>query len=54
MLRTLTNTINKISQYSYSTYALAKDIPQSLEHTRINLYQAVNSAIDIALETDKT
>ena len=35
-------------------YRYAKDIPDSVPREKINLYQAVNSAIDIALETDNT
>ncbi len=38
----------------YFSYAFAKDIPQAMETTKMNLFQAVNSALDIALETDKS
>ena len=30
-------------------FAFAKDIPSSIARTHMNLFQAVNSAIDIAL-----
>lgn len=39
---------------SYETYNFAKDIPQTVERTHWNLFQAVNSAIDLALESDPT
>ena len=35
-------------------YTFAKDIPQSVKRTHMNMFQAINSAIDIALETDHT
>ena len=54
MFRTLTRTFGRVAPYSYSTYALASDIPASEERTRINLFQAVNSAIDLALAADPT
>lgn len=39
---------------TYETYNFAKDIPQTIERTHWNLFQAVNSAIDLALESDPT
>jgi len=33
---------------------VAKDIPASAERTKLNLFQSVNSALDIALESDKS
>lgn len=39
---------------AYETYNFAKDIPQTVERTHWNLFQAVNSAIDLALESDPT
>ena len=35
-------------------YTYGKDIPADKETKFMNLYQAVNNALDIALETDKT
>ena len=35
-------------------FTFAKDIPASLPRTHMNLFQSINSAIDIALETDHT
>lgn len=39
---------------SLETFNFAKDIPESYERTHWNLFQAVNSAIDLALESDST
>lgn len=39
---------------SYPSYTFAKDIPASLQRTHWNLFQAINSGIDVALETDQT
>lgn len=39
---------------TYETYNYARDIPQTVERTHWNLFQAVNSAIDLALESDPT
>jgi hypothetical protein len=35
-------------------FQFAKDIPESLTRAHMNLFQSVNSAIDIALEKDST
>lgn len=37
---------------AYQTYNFARDIPESYERTHWNLFSAVNSAIDLALESD--
>lgn len=42
------------AQNSYPTYQFAKEIPQETERVHQNLYMALNSAMDIALKTDKT
>jgi hypothetical protein len=34
--------------------AFAKDLPSNLETKQMNLYQAINNAMDIALATDST
>ena len=39
---------------AFPVYDFAKDIPEQEERTHWNLFHAVNSAIDIALETDPT
>lgn len=38
----------------YPTFTFAKDIPSDFQRTHWNLFHAINSAIDIALETDPT
>jgi hypothetical protein len=35
-------------------YAFAKDIPETVQRNHMNLFTAINSAIDISLETDPT
>lgn len=35
-------------------YTFAKDIPSSVPREHMNLYQSINSAIDVALATDPT
>ena len=35
-------------------FKLARDIPEDMPREHMNLYQAVNSAIDVALATDPT
>lgn len=37
---------------SFQTFNFAKDIPESYERIHWNLFSAVNSAIDLALESD--
>lgn len=57
MMRLLTKNISKVSQVKelqYPVYNFAKDIPSSEQRTHWNLFKAVNSALDIALETDPT
>jgi len=57
MIRLLTKNISKASQIKdvqYPLYNYAKDIPASEQRTHWNLFKAVNSALDIALETDPT
>lgn len=44
--------MNKNSQIQKYTYA--KDIPSTVQRTHMNLFTAINSAIDITLETDST
>ena len=43
-------------RYSFSAkkYRVASDIPQSVEREKINLYTAINRALDTALATDPT
>ena len=38
----------------YPTFNYAKDIPSDFKRTHWNLFHAINSAIDIALQTDHT
>ena len=40
--------------FSATKYALAKDISGMVQRKHMNLFEAVNSAIDIALEKDST
>lgn len=58
MIRLLTKNICLASQakqtHQYPLYNYAKDIPASHQRTHWNLFKAVNSALDIALETDPT
>ena len=58
MIKLLTRSLKNFTQakpaLSAQTYTFARDIPASVERTHSNLFQAVNSAIDIALETDPT
>ena len=35
-------------------YTYARDIPSSVQRNHMNLFTAINSAIDICLETDPT
>lgn len=44
--------MKKIKSFSSIKYTLAKDIPASVDRTKMNLFQAVNSALDIALKSD--
>ena len=43
------STNNQTQKYTY-----AKDIPSSIPKNHMNLFTAINSAIDISLETDPT
>lgn len=57
MIRGLTRCFSSFSQaqaLSYPLYNYARDIPDSEDKTHRNLFQAVNSAIDLALESDPT
>jgi len=40
---------NPVQKYTY-----ARDIPASVQRNHMNLFTAINSAIDISLETDPT
>ena len=57
MMKLLTQCISRFSQakqLQYPVYNYAKDIPASEQRTHWDLFKAVNSALDIALETDPT
>lgn len=58
MIRGLNRCFSSFSQakasLSYPLYNYARDIPESVDKTHWNLFQAVNSAIDLALESDPT
>ena len=58
MIKLLRSSLWRFSQAqtnpNSSHYVYGKDIPASVERTKLNLFQAVNSAMDIALETDHT
>lgn len=53
MIKLLTKSISRFTQVrealQYPLYTYAKDIPTSQQRTHWNLFQAVNSALDIAL-----
>jgi 2-oxoisovalerate dehydrogenase E1 component beta subunit len=52
----LTRSIRLATSRSFATtkYRTAADIPANVERKKINLFTSVNSALDIALQTDKT
>ena len=55
LLRSCAYTMSQTkANLAYPTYDFAKDIPEHEERNHWNLFHAVNSAIDIALETDST
>lgn len=57
MIRLLTKSLFSIAQTAPAlgnNYNFAKDIPASEPRTQLNLFQAVNSALDVALQTDQT
>ncbi|KAL4487550.1 hypothetical protein ABPG72_017339 [Tetrahymena utriculariae] len=56
MLSKILKKANKVQYANFATakYRLAKDIPAGVETQHMNLFQAVNNALDIALQTDKT
>ena len=57
MLKLLSKNFRRFSQtkqLQYPVYSFAKDIPASEQRTHFNLFKAINSALDIALETDPT
>ena len=41
-------------RFSTAKYTLEKDIPATVPKKFMNMYEAINSALDIALETDST
>ena len=41
-------------RFTTNKYTYAKDIPHTVQRSHMNLFTAINSAIDITLETDKT
>lgn len=46
---------SKLSQkHDVVKYDFAKDIPGTVQKNHMNLFTAINSAIDISLETDPT
>ena len=58
-MRALTRNLFKFTAQKQSAeqpphYIFAKDIPDSAKRTHMNMFQSINSAIDIALETDQT
>jgi hypothetical protein len=42
-----------LKRFSATKYSTPKDISSSVNSQKMNMFQAVNSALDIALETDK-
>ena len=53
-MRQLIPNLQLISKFSVTRYPLAKEIPSTVQRHHMNLFEAVNSAIDIALEKDQT
>lgn len=41
-------------RFATHKYTYAKEIPHTVQRNHMNLFTAINSAIDITLETDKT
>ena len=59
MMRVAINNFYRVSTQANPSpatakFRLAKDIDASLPRKHMNLFESVNSALDIALETDKT
>lgn len=52
--RTLKNVFNFSISHQAHKYTYAKDIPGTVQCNHMNLFTAINSAIDISLETDPT
>lgn len=53
MLR-LTHKFRSLFAFSATKYPFARDISGTVQRKHMNLFEAVNSAIDIALEKDET
>ena len=47
------NLVQSVRRFA-SRYNFDKDIPKDAQRKKMNLYQAVNDAMDIVLATDKT
>ena len=43
-----------VHKHEFHRYNFSKDIPGTLQKNHMNLFTAVNSAIDISLESDST
>lgn len=52
--RVLKNFFNFSTNNAIQLYTYAKDIPSNVQRNHMNLFTAINSAIDICLETDPT
>lgn len=45
--------INRVYRRFGSNYDYAKNIPKDIERKEMNLFTAINSGLDIALQSDK-
>eukprot|EP00331_Platyophrya_macrostoma_P031856 CAMPEP_0176435720 /NCGR_PEP_ID=MMETSP0127-20121128/17507_1 /TAXON_ID=938130 /ORGANISM="Platyophrya macrostoma, Strain WH" /LENGTH=355 /DNA_ID=CAMNT_0017818835 /DNA_START=44 /DNA_END=1111 /DNA_ORIENTATION=- len=52
MISKFSRVFSKVDKKFFATYRTAKDIPANLEREKMNLFTAVNNALDITLQTD--
>lgn len=54
VFRNIFNFTSANKSHQVHKYTYAKDIPGTIQRNHMNLFTAINSAIDISLETDPT
>lgn len=54
LFKNLFNFTSNAHTHQVQRYNFAKDIPGTVQRNHMNLFTAINSAIDISLETDPT
>jgi hypothetical protein len=54
LCRSLYRSLSLSSQRLFSKYTFEREIPSTAERKKMNLFQAVNDAMDIVLAKDKT